>query len=77
MFPRVAAPIAVAPPAVLPTNINVDTSEISLIIAVKIIGEAKLARGASLVINFPIIPDVILVLSSVLSLATLILTNFL
>ena len=67
MFPRVVAPIAVAPP-VLPTNMIVDTSVISLIMAVKIIGEAKLASGASLVINFPMIPDVTLVLDSVSSL---------
>jgi hypothetical protein len=49
MFPRVAAPIAVAPP-VRPTNMIVETSEISRIIAVQIIGDAREAKGVNLVI---------------------------
>lgn len=65
MFPRVAAPIAVAPP-VLPTNMIVDTSEISLIIAVNIIGAAKLVSGASLDTKFSRHPGILKLLLSCL-----------
>ena len=69
IFPRVAAPIAVAPP-VLPTKMIVDTSLISLIIAVKIIGDARFVKGASLVAVLLMNPGMIVPLESSPVLAT-------
>ena len=47
IFPSVAAPIGTAQP-VRPTKTIVDTSATSRIMALKIIGEARLAKGISL-----------------------------